>query len=993
MPNRITWLLSSVLFFLFLSPTFAQQPIGQDVLIEDVEFRGNRRIPKDTLQYSIQTKKDDRYNPELVRRDFESLLNLGFFDPLRSKVYEADGPKGGKIIIFEVKEYPIIRDLQYRGMKSVTESEMFTKYKERRVSVTKETQFDPGKINGARLVLREALAEKGHPDAKVDIEVEEINQTSIALIFNVDEGPRVRIKQILFTGAGDKFAQRRLKGAMKVVKESGLIASFQSKDTYFKPKLEYDLENVRQFLGSKGYLNARLGEPEVVREEKSVAGIPIISKKGPGLRITVPIEVGRRYKVKSVKEEGVTLFPTGTVALYSGLRVGEYANAETIRKGIYEKDGIKGVYGDRGYINASAELEPEFTETAGEEGEVAFTIRVEEGKQYTLRRLEFIGNTNTRDRVMRREIAINEGDPYSKRYWDFSIQRLNQLGLFDEIKEKDAITRTNDREQTVDIDVQVKERGRQSINLSGGISGLYGSFFGLSYSTNNLLGYGETVEFSLQGGNRQQLFSVGFTEPYFLGKNISMSVNLFLQKYQFVGNGFYFGNAANSSLLQQASLFGTAGLNADTLFSQSTAGGTINFSAPFFVFGAKRFPKLSRFARLGLSYTLSTNKTEDPKVNTDADPTNNIPVTFSQPKILTSRISPYFSYNTLNSYLDPTRGQSLQVNFSLSGGILGGDVSVFSPTVDYKYFIPVFKRRSEKPHVIGMHFLGQHSMAFGKRFDSNSLAFVGGVPIYERFFLGGEYDIRGYNIRSISPTAKIDSFLSTRNLKAQVTDPTDSTKLIDAPAGYVANSVLRQYTYEAPTGACTETPSANCNVAKNPSYANGFFTPIGGDTSLVYNLEYRVPIISALSVAAFADVGTVFNMRKFSADQLTVSNYVNQPVANGILLNPSGRVATQEELVNAAQPGGSTPPGFRTVSFLGDSRSYDIIRLSQNSDRIFSDVRASLGAEIRVQVPMLNVPFRLIFAFNPNARIDPFDPKTLYLERRTAIRFAVGRTF
>ncbi len=988
MPKRITLLVSSLFALLFALPVLSQPPApGQEVLVEDVEFRGNRRIPKDTLGYSIQTKKDDRYNPEQIRRDFESLLNLGFFDPLKSRVLDADGPKGGKIIIFEVKEYPIIRDLRYDGMKSVTESEMFTKFKERRVSVTKETQFDPGKINGARIVLREALAEKGHPDAKVDIEIEEINQTSIALIFNVEEGPRVRIKDIIFTGT-DKFSQRRLKGAMKVVKESGLISSFQSKDIYFKPKLEYDLENVRQFLGSKGYLNARLGEPEVQRVEKSVSGIPIISKKGPGLKITVPVEVGRRYKVKSVKEEGVTLFQPGLVSLYSGLRQGEYANAEIIRKGIYEKDGLKALYGDRGYINASAELEPEFTDTNAEEGEVAFTIRVEEGKQYTLRRLEFIGNSNTRDKVMRREVAINEGDPYSKRLWDISILRLNQLGLFEEVKDKDANTRTNDREQYVDIDLQVKERGRQSINLSGGVSGLYGSFFGLSYSTNNLLGFGETLEVSLNGGNRQQLINVGFTEPYFLGKNISMSVNLFLSKYQFVGQGFYFNNAA----LQQSSLFGTAGLDADTLFAQSTAGGTLNFSAPFFVFGAKRFPKLSRFARVGLSYTLSTNKTEDPKVNTDADPKNNIPVTFSQPKILTSRISPYLSFDTRNSFMDPTRGMSLMANFQLSGGVLGGDVNVFSPTLDFKYFLPVFRRNTDKPHVIGMRFLGQHAMAFGKRFDANSLAFVGGVPIYERFFLGGEFDIRGYNIRSISPVARIDSFLSTRNVKPQIIDPNDSTRYIDAPAGYVSPSVLRQFTYQAPTAGCTETPSATCNVGRNPAYANGFFTPIGGDTSLVYNLEYRVPIFSMLAVAAFADVGSVFNLRKFKSDQLSVSNYLEQPL-NNVILNSAGRVATSEELAQSAIPGGGVPPGFRSVRLLGESRSYDIVRLTQNQDKVFSDLRASLGAEIRVQVPMLNVPFRLIFAFNPNARTDPFDPKTLYLERRTAIRFAVGRTF
>ncbi len=989
MPKRITLLFSSLLVLGFALPVLSQQPApGQEILVEDIEFRGNRRIPKDTLGYSIQTKKDDRYNPDQIRRDFESLLNLGFFDPLKSRVLDADGPKGGKIVIFEVKEYPIIRDLQYRGMKSATESELFTKFKERRVSVTKETQFDPGKINGARIVLREVLAEKGHPDAKVDIEIEEINQTSIALIFNVEEGPRVRIKDIIFTGT-DKFSQRRLKGAMKVVKEAGLIASFQSKDIYFKPKLEYDLENVRQFLGSKGYLNARMGEPEVQRVEKAVSGFPIISKKGPGLKISVPIEVGRRYKVKSVKEEGVTLFQPGVVSLYSGLRVGEYANAETIRKGIYEKDGLKALYGDRGYINASAELEPEFTDTNEEEGEVAFLIRLEEGKQYTLRRLEFIGNSNTRDKVMRREVAINEGDPYSKRMWDISLLRLNQLGLFEEVKDKDANTRTNDREQYVDIDLQVKERGRQSINLSGGVSGQMGSFFGLSYSTNNLLGFGETLEVSLNGGNRQQMINVGFTEPYFLGKNISMSVNLFLSKFQFVGQGFFFDNAA----LQQSALFGTAGLDAATLFAQSTAGGTLNFSAPFFVFGAKRFPKLSRFTRVGLSYTLSTNKTEDPKVNTDADPKNDIPVTFSQPKILTSRISPYFSYDTRNSFMDPTRGMSVMANFQLSGGVLGGDVNVFSPTLDFKYFLPVFRRNTDKPHVIGMRFLGQHAMAFGKRFEANSLAFVGGVPIYERFFLGGEFDIRGYNIRSISPVARIESFLSTRNVKPQIVDPNDSTRYIDAPVGYVSPSVIRQFTYEAPTAGCTETPSANCNVAKNPQYANGFFTPIGGDTSLVYNLEYRVPIFSMLAVAAFADIGSVFNLRKFKSDQLSVANFLAQPIADPVLLNPSGRVATSEELAQAAISGGGLPPGFRTVRLTGESRSYDIVRLTQNQDKIFSDLRASLGAEIRVQVPMLNVPFRLIFAYNPNARVDPFDPKTLYLERRTAIRFAVGRTF
>ena len=468
---------------------------------------------------------------------------------------------------------------------------------------------------------------------------------------------------------------------------------------------------------------------------------------------------------------------------------------------------------------------------------------------------------------------------------------------------------------------------------------------------------------------------------FFLFQNVSPH---FASKYQYLGGGYF--NQSSLLLAQQSQLFGLSSLNADTLFTQQTVGGTVNFSAPFAAFNLKKYPKLARFARMGLSYTLSTNKTIDPKINRDADPTNDV-ASYATPRILTSRVSPYFSYSSLNSSLDPTMGMSVQANLQLAGGFLGGDVNVFSPTVDFKYFRPVFHRRSDKPHVIGMHFLGQHALAFGKRFDANSLAFVGGVPIYERFFLGGEYDIRGYNVRSIAPLATIEKYLSTQNVKAQITDPTDSTKLIDAPAGYIAPSAIRSFTYDAPEKTCLAGASATCNVVKGVEYPS----PIGGDTSLVYNLEYRIPILSVLSVAAFADVGTVFNMRRFKNDQLSVTNFVGQQIRTGVTLNPAGRVATAEELTNAAGNDGTLPPGYRQVSVFGDSRTFDVVRLSAiTKDKIFSDVRASLGAEIRVQVPMLNVPFRLIFAYNPNANIGP---TAIYLERRTAIRFAVGRTF
>ncbi|MCG3163013.1 MAG: Outer membrane protein assembly factor BamA [Acidobacteria bacterium] len=974
------------------SPALAQTPqpgSGQETVVEDVEIRGNRRIPKESILYYVQSKPQDRFDLSLAQRDLQAIIQMGLFDPLATKLFVEDGPRGGKIIIFQVKEYPIIRDLQYRGMKSATESEVLTRFKERRVQVSKESQFDPAKANGARLVLRELLAEKGHPNAEVSVEVEDISATTVALVFNVDEGPRVRVKEIEFTGDRDGFSQRRLRGAMKLVKEAGLISTFTSKDIYFKEKLQDDLERVRFYLGTKGYLQAKIGEPKVEEAGKVSSGLPLplLRKTGPGLKVTIPVEVGRRYKITKVEEKGVTIFQPGVISAVSGLKKDDYADAKKIQENVFK--GIKDLYGTQGYIQADVNFIPKFIDKTPEEGEVEITLEVEEGRQFTMRRLEFIGNTNTRDVVLRREVLLNEGDAYNKRYWDLSIVRLNQLGLFDEIKEKDAITRTNDRDQTVDIDLQVKEKGRQQVQLNGGVSGFAGSFFGLEYSTNNLLGYGESLTFALSGGNRSQSFMFGFTEPYLLGKPVSLGFQLFASKYQFIGQGFNFGNATD---ILQASFFGLSSINADTLFTQRTVGGTVSLSGPLQLF-TRRFRKYAQFTRLGLSYSLTGNSIQDPAVNRDADPKNDIPVTFTQPRIITSRIVPSIYYNTKNAYLDPTRGQSLFLGFSLAGGILGGDVNTFAPSLEYQFFTPVFKRRSEKPHVLAMRFKADHIRTFGTPFDTQSLSFVGGIPIFERFFLGGEYDIRGYNFRSISPVVPSDSYLSTRNVVAKVIDPADSTKLIDAPVGTVDKSVLRNYTFQSPTGACAglDSPDAskNCNTVK----ARTFFTPIGGDTQFIYNLEYRVPVFSVLSIAAFADVGTAFNARKYN-DQVTSTNFINQNITvSGVTLNPAGRVATPEEIAGAPKDVSGNPIGFRTVFLQGDSQSYDIVRTSQQNVKFLSDLRSSMGLEFRVQMPVINVPFRLIFAYNPQAKTDLTDPTVLFIERRTVVRFSVGRTF
>ena len=238
-----------------------------------------------------------------------------------------------------------------------------------------------------------------------------------------------------------------------------------------------------------------------------------------------------------------------------------------------------------------------------------WTLEVEEGRQFTLRRLEFIGNTNTRDLVMRREVLLNEGDAYNKRYWELEFNAaVEPVGTV----RRDQGEGRDHADQRPGSDggrrLQLKEKGRQQIQLNGGVSGYQGSFFGLEYSTNNLLGYGESLSVAVSGGNRSKSVSFGFTEPYLMGKPISLGFQVFGSQYQYVGGGFDLAS-------QQAQLIGAAlgngVFNADELFTQKTVGGSVSLSGPLQLF-TKKFEKFSRFARLQMSYSLTGSTVQDP---------------------------------------------------------------------------------------------------------------------------------------------------------------------------------------------------------------------------------------------------------------------------------------------------------------------------------------------------------------------------------------------
>ena len=1023
---RVVWLavftaIIAISTLAFADSAYAQQQPAQRI-VENVDIIGNRRLRKDDILYYVQTRQGDVFNPAQVERDLQTILALGFFDKVQTRVTTEDGPRGGVIVTFYVVELPIIRDIQFEGLKSVPESDVLKTFRERRVGVSKEAILDPVKLKAAERVIKELLAEKGHPNATVNATVEQVSATSSAITFNIEEGDRVRVGDIQFESK--VFKSGTLRSQMKFVKEAGLFSRIREQDILHREKLDYDLHLVDNYMRSKGYLQARHGEPRIEGLGRHRTGFPILpvpflSSTDETLRITVPITEGRLYRIGEMKIEGNSIFSEQLIKGFIGLNKGDVANGEAISKALYEN--LKKAYGAQGFIQYTAEIQPTFKDNPqnAEEGIADFLITIDEGKQFTLRRLEFTGNTFTRDNVLRREVLINEGDIYNQGYFEYSITRLNQLGYFNPIdKDKDADFRTNEEEALVDVTVKVSEKGRQEISFNGGVSGIGGSFFGLHYSTNNLFGRGEVLSIDLAAGNRQRSFSFSFTEPYIKNRPITAGFSIFAYSQKFFGEGTSLSQNVNA----QQGLFSSLGLletGSENLFTRKSFGASIFASAPLSEFYRKR--PFTQFSRVGLSYLFSKSSTEDPPINEGTNTDQFIPVVYAQPTIITSRVTGTFVYDARDykGGIDPTSGRSLSIGLAFAG--LLGDVRTYQPSIEYTQFYPMRNKRSDHPHVFGFRIqAGTVGSLFGvsdKVRNANSLAFVDGVPIYERYFLGDEFSIRGYPPRGISPFAPLDFYLTTRNVFLSTQGGGEATADTGLPSS-LANVGLF-------------TGSTGDNVVK----LSRVWTRIGGDTQLLGNFEYRIPVFGrAVQAAFFADIGSSFNLRtkgdqsyssEFLTDQpfLQTVGFITCPrVPGGVAgvtlssavfcahpqfaISPFGSlVARDNHLVSQAEldaaqtgmldPITRMPFGFQPVFVRGEVQTNTVARLGESKFASIGDFHSSLGAEVRFQVPILNVPFRLIYAYNPRARKDQFIDgfPFIFNEQKTTFRFSVGRTF
>ncbi len=874
------WTVSAILFLALASQAaLGAQSQSQNQeppqRIEEIRIVGNRRIPESSILFYIQSKENDPYNKQQILRDFRNLLNTDFFADARVLLEKGET---GYIVIFEVKERPLIRDIAYEGMHSFKESDVLERFRDMKVGLSRDSTFDPAKLPKARQAIRLLLETNGRPLGTVEADVENISSVSVKLIFKIDEGPKVRIGKISFEG-NTVFSDDELRDSLELDKERGPIVMFKGYDKYIPDKLEYDVyTNLLAKYRSRGYMMAKAGTPKVEIVEGPRGLLWGFRKTKQQYYITIPIEEGEQYRVGKFQVDGVQTFGQEAVQRSFGAKEGDVLNYTKLKDAV---DKLKELYSTLGFLDMDArpEINPNMdTKT------VDITINVTEGKRYIVNQINFSGNTKTKDKVLRRELLLEEKQDFNGDLLKYSIRRLNQLGFFDKIEEKDYDVVKRPQEGEVDVLVKVKEKSQQSIGVTGGVSGISGGFFGVNYSTNNFRGRGDRIDVSLLAGTRSSNYMVSYTQPYFLDTRMSMGLSVYNQRYRIDTYSLFYGLISQDNNL--------------TLYTQKQSGFTLTGSYP-----------LGRWMRGGLSYSLQN-------ISIDTASTNNIYSAYAlnslryftpggsiedaQSGLLRSEVTPSFTYNSKNAYFTATEGSQLSLEVPIAGGPFGGKFNLIRPFVEYQFFRPD-------------HWLshGRNSLAFRARFThiipfgTLPSSLPGETrpmtpPFFERIFTGGEFSIRGFDIRSVTPWA----FTRTPGLDGAgnpIIDPTTGMPVI------------------------TEQ-----------------LIPVGGDTSALFTGEYRIPLVGPLQAAAFVDLGSAFILRKDN------------------------------------------------LSLLGENTS---VQLLNSTNDVW---RMSTGLELQFNLPVINQPFRLIFAYNP-LRLDTSVvyrgiPSRLH-EPVTNIKFSVGYNF
>ncbi|MGB7573704.1 MAG: outer membrane protein assembly factor BamA [Thermodesulfobacteriota bacterium] len=632
---------------------------GAEENIDKIMILGNVKVEEGVIRGAIKSREGGPFSVEKIREDLRSIFDLGSFTDVQVDIKST--PRG-KEVIFIVVEKPSIKEILIKGNDKVKLDDIKEK-----MTLTPRSILNLDKVKENSEQIRKLYFSKGYYGVKVEYKVDYLETNEAIVTFMVSEGPKGHIQKIVFKG-NKKIKASELKKVM-TTKQRNILSIITKTGTLDEDVLKNDLQLLTAYYFDHGFLEAKLSEPKIDLSNP---------KK---IRIEIGIVEGPQYHLGNIDFKGDLL--TTKEALFKVLKMkrGDTYSNTAIRR---EVNALMAKFADQGY--AYVEVNPE-TSVDNKNLLVHLIFEIEKKKSVYYEKIQVVGNTKTRDKVIRRELRVAEGELYNATDMNYSRDRLKRTGYF---KEVDFTTGRGSTEEKINLDIKVEESPTGAISFGVGYSTIESVVGSASISDRNLfgLGYSGMLKFSL--GLETQSARLSLTDPYFLGYPYSAGFDLYHERVEIF-----------------------------TTYSYKITGGDIRFGK-----------ELTDNIRIDAMYKLENVDVYN--VASDAS----FFIADQQGKRTTSAISLIPSIDTRDDFFNPRRGGKHSLLIQDAGGFLGGDNYFVKVLGQSSWFFPLPLRTT-------LNIRGQAGIItpYGGKV----------LPLYEKFFVGGINTVRGFEYGKAGP--------------------------------------------------------------------------------------------------------------------------------------------------------------------------------------------------------------------------------------------------
>jgi len=657
---------------------------AEDVKVTLIEVQGNKRIETATILAKIKTKEGGVFSPKQIKEDIKALYQLGHFEDVQVKT---EGFENGLKVIFVVKEKPLIREITFEG-----NDELSTEKLKEGLTLLPRTAFNLQLIQENAEKIRLKYQDAGYYDAIVVPVITELRGGDRNVTFYIKEGDKVRLTDIIITG-NKALTSDEIKKALKT-QEHWFFSFLGRSGTLRMDELREDLDTIRNLYYNKGYIQVQVDEPVISPKTYTErihwysSKTRTITKKDE-LVVRINIKEGEQFRVGSLTFKGNVSIPTRELENEVKLKPGDVFSRETLRQDVARiMDRYDGIAKPFASVVPLFNVDPE-------RKTVTINIEIQEGGEVRIGRINISGNAKTRDKVIRREMRLDEGDLYSKKALKRSYDRLNNLNFFESI---DIVPERRQQEPLMDLDVKVKEKMTGTLSVGGGYSSVDKLMAIVEVAQGNLGGRGQLLKVKTQWGGTHRIVMLSFMEPYLFDEPIWGRVDVYRQEQTYDGY----------TLLTDG-----VGLGTGKSFNEYLSG--------------------------SIRYSLDQSQAKDITVTP-------IPYALQQQLenygtiITTSAVTASLTRDSRDFYLDPRTGSRNTAFVEFAGGPLGGDPEFIKSVADSAWYFPlpwdtVFLARGRIGYVVSL-------------IDKP-------IPIGERFFVGGSGTVRGFRYGTAGP---VDNF-------------------------------------------------------------------------------------------------------------------------------------------------------------------------------------------------------------------------------------------